>query len=225
MVLEGKLDGVSLKPATELRLQPDKVERTLRAALSPEEVIREVDLERGLLLLNDLPGLTARSVISPGTTLGTSTITAEVSEGPLVTGSLDFDTHGNKYSGYYQGGRDTEPERPLGPWRLFHGTLCRNLRDLLWPAGLPDPAGSYRPSLGRRLLRDPLRAVLRLRCAGRRGRCADRHARPAISVCPRQGFQPLRQPGLRCQELLRRDDRRHHGRQENAAGYLGSEWR
>ncbi len=33
MVLEGKLDGISLKPATELRLQPETVERTLRAAL------------------------------------------------------------------------------------------------------------------------------------------------------------------------------------------------
>lgn len=119
MVLEGKLDGVSLKPATELRLQPDKVERTLRAALSPEEVIREVDLERGLLLLNDLPGLTARSVISPGTTLGTSTITAEVSEGPLVTGSLDFDTHGNKYSGYYQGGATLNLNDPSGHGDFF----------------------------------------------------------------------------------------------------------
>jgi len=119
MVLEGKLDSVRLKPTTELRLQPEVVERILRAALPPGEVIREADLERGLLLLNDLPGITARSVISPGTALGTSTITAEVSEGPLVSGSLDTDNHGNKYSGYYQLGATLNLNNPSGHGDFF----------------------------------------------------------------------------------------------------------
>lgn len=124
MVLEGKLDSVSLKPTTELRLRPEVVERTLRAALPPGEVIREADLERGLLLLNDLPGITARSVISPGTALGTSTITAEVSEGPLVSGSLDTDNHGNKYSGYYQLGATLNLNDPSGHGDFFTARIA-----------------------------------------------------------------------------------------------------
>ncbi len=119
MVLEGKLDRVSLKPTTELRLRPEVVERTLRQALPPGEVIREADLERGLLLLNDLPGISVRSVISPGTALGTSTITAEVSEGPLVSGSLDADNHGNKFTGRYHLGGTLNLNDPLGYGDFF----------------------------------------------------------------------------------------------------------
>ncbi len=114
MVLEGKLDRVNLKPQTEIRLQPEVVERTLRAALPPGEVIREADLERGLLLLNDLPGIAVRSVISPGAELGTSTITAEVSEGPLVSGGVDADNFGNKFTGSNHLGATLNLNDPLG---------------------------------------------------------------------------------------------------------------
>lgn len=124
MVLEGRLDGISLKPASELRLRPELVEQALREALPSGGVIRETDLERGLLLLNDLPGITVRSVISPGSTLGTSTITAEVSEGPLVTGSIDTDTHGNKYSGYYQLGATLNLNDPTGHGDFFTARIA-----------------------------------------------------------------------------------------------------
>jgi hemolysin activation/secretion protein len=100
------------------------VEQALREALPSGGVIRETDLERGLLLLNDLPGIAVRSVISPGAALGTSTITAEVSEGPLVTGSIDTDTHGNKYSGYYQLGATLNLNDPTGHGDLFTARIA-----------------------------------------------------------------------------------------------------
>lgn len=114
MVLEGKLDSIKLKPANELRLRQSVVEETLRAALPANGVIREADLERGLLLLNDLPGIGVRSVISPGTAFGTSIITAEVSEGPLVSGGLDVDNFGNTFTGSYHLGATLNLNDPLG---------------------------------------------------------------------------------------------------------------
>ena len=101
-VLEGKLDRFSLKLEYEIRLKPQVVEKTLRAALPQDGLIRLDELERGLLLLNDLPGVEVRSVLLPGSTLGTSVVAVEVNEGPLVTGSLDFDNYGSKFTGPFR---------------------------------------------------------------------------------------------------------------------------
>ena len=50
------------------------------AAIEPGEVIRFDRLERELLMLNDLPGLTARSVIQPGAEYGTSDLLLNMAE-------------------------------------------------------------------------------------------------------------------------------------------------
>ena len=98
-VLEGRLDRVSVKSVGKTRLREQVVESTLRKALPPGGVIREEDLERGLLLLNDLPGIDVRSILQPGETIGATNLTAELGEGPLLSGEVDFDTYGNKFSG------------------------------------------------------------------------------------------------------------------------------
>ena len=118
-VLEGKLDRITLKLATELRLRESVVDGTLRSSLPAGGVIREAELERGLLMLNDLPGVDVRSVLSPGAELGTSIITAEVSEGPLATGSLDFDNQGSKFTGPYRLGATLNLNNPSGYGDLF----------------------------------------------------------------------------------------------------------
>jgi len=114
MVLEGKLDSISLKLSPELRLHGSVVEETLRAALPAGGVIHEDELERGLLLLNDIPGVDVRAVLSPGTVLGTSIITAEVGEGPLISGSVDFDNQGGKFTGPYRAGATLNLNNPTG---------------------------------------------------------------------------------------------------------------
>ena len=98
-VLEGKLDRISLKLATEIRLKEGIVENSLRAALPADGLIRLDELERGLLLLNDIPGVDVRSVLLPGAAIGTSVIAVEVNEGPPVSGNLDFDNYGSKFTG------------------------------------------------------------------------------------------------------------------------------
>lgn len=117
-VLEGKIDRISIRPTGETRLRDTVVEATLRAALPADGLIREEELERGLLLLNDIPGVDVRSVLSPGTVLGASVVTVEVSEGPLVSGNVDFDNYGNKFSGPYRLGAAVSVNDPSG-----HGDL------------------------------------------------------------------------------------------------------
>lgn len=113
-VLEGKIDRISVKPMGEPRLRDTVVEATLRAALPPDGLIREEDLERGLLLLNDLPGVDVRSVLSPGDAFGTSALTAELSEGPPISGNVDLDNYGNKFAGTYRLGGTVNLNDPSG---------------------------------------------------------------------------------------------------------------
>jgi hemolysin activation/secretion protein len=113
-VLEGRVDRISVKPTGETRLREQVVERTLRNALPPESAIREADLERGMLLLNDLPGIDARAVLQPGATLGASSLTLELGEFPLLSGEVDLDTYGNKFSGPYRLGATLNLNDPSG---------------------------------------------------------------------------------------------------------------
>jgi len=53
-------------------------------------------------------------VLSPGAVLGTSVVTVEVSEGPLVSGNLDFDNYGSKFAGSYRLGATVILNDPSG---------------------------------------------------------------------------------------------------------------
>jgi hemolysin activation/secretion protein len=113
-VLEGKLDRLSLKLAYEIRLKESVVEETLRAALPADGLIRLEELERGLMLLNDIPGVDVHSVLLPGSALGTSIVDVEVNEGPLVSGNLDFDNYGSKFAGPFRLGSTVNLNDPSG---------------------------------------------------------------------------------------------------------------
>ncbi len=95
-------DGIALKldDKLHLRLQPRRIRKTVAAATVARSPFLKMDtLERGLLLLNDLPGIQARARLDPGDTPGTTRISVDVNEGPLLTGSAALDNFGNRYTG------------------------------------------------------------------------------------------------------------------------------
>ncbi len=114
LVIEGKVERISVKPVGKVRLKGAVVEKTLSEALPAGRLITEVNLERSLLLLNDLPGVDVRSTLSPGAAVGASLLAAEVIEGPLVSGNVDSDNHGNKFSGEYRLGTTLNLNDPSG---------------------------------------------------------------------------------------------------------------
>jgi hemolysin activation/secretion protein len=115
-VLEGYVGKVGMKVNPATRLSPNFARGMLDAALLPKAVVEEANLERALLLLNDLPGTVARSSLSPGEAIGTANIDIEVAqrtgyagEGPLsratgalVTGEVGLDNHGNRFVGQWR---------------------------------------------------------------------------------------------------------------------------
>jgi hemolysin activation/secretion protein len=98
-VLEGRLGQVSVKTVGSVRLRQGVAERMIAARQQTGSLVEEQGLERSLLLLNDLPGITAESTLGPGATVGTTNLAVEISEGPLVTGSAELDNYGNRFTG------------------------------------------------------------------------------------------------------------------------------
>lgn len=108
-VLEGRLGEVSVDNPAGVggaALAP-------LAQLHPGEVAHGRVLERNLLLLSDLPGVEVKSTLKPGATPGASDLLVDVAPGRRVTGSVDFDTFGNRFSGQYRVGGMVNFNNPL----------------------------------------------------------------------------------------------------------------
>ncbi len=83
-------------------------------ALRQGDVVRADALEHSLLLLQDTPGLSVRSTLKPGAEVGTSDLVVQVEPTPLLSGSVDLDNYGNRYTGAYRLGATVNLSNPLG---------------------------------------------------------------------------------------------------------------
>lgn len=100
--IEGGADGQGLRMETKLtRLNPKRVRETVKRALfaDGDDGVHALKLERALLLLNDLPGTSARATVEKGDTPGSTRVAVEVEEGPQVSGVVAADNYGNRYTG------------------------------------------------------------------------------------------------------------------------------
>lgn len=99
-VVEGRIGVHQLK--NQSRLSDDHAGAYLGAA-KDGDVIRASQIDRGLLILNDTPGIgAARATLQPGASVGTSDLVVEVTPGAAYSGSVDLDNYGNRYVGEYR---------------------------------------------------------------------------------------------------------------------------
>lgn len=113
-VIEGRLGAVKFNRSENTRLSDARAQSLLAGATPLGAPIKEQNIERGLMLLNDLPGVEVKSTLVPGATPGTSDLVIETTEGRLVTGSVDADNYGNKYTGSLRLGGTVNLNDPLG---------------------------------------------------------------------------------------------------------------
>jgi len=132
-VLEGRYGAVTVRNQTRLK---DSVVRGLVEPAS-DEAVTIAPLERSLLLLNDLPGVQVRSTLTPGASVGSSDLVLDVLPGPLVSGSVDGDNHGNRYTGRGRVGGTLNLNNPWG-----HGDVA-SLRVLSSGTGLNYARAAY----------------------------------------------------------------------------------
>ena len=99
-VVEGFVDQINIEG--NVKESEAKLIRKYADNLRENNILNAKNLERYLLLINDLPGLTARSVLSPSpTTTGASDITIVV-ERDAYEAEIGFNNHGSRFLGPYQ---------------------------------------------------------------------------------------------------------------------------
>ena len=110
-VLEGKLDAVQIVTAQEVRLRDEVIQaHTDRLATQPAEVAgatRPVllpEVERQMLLLNDIPGVAARAAFTPGSSTGGADMVVSVAEDEPLALRLELDNHGSRSTGETRAG-------------------------------------------------------------------------------------------------------------------------
>ena len=106
-VLEGRIEAVQVVTAQEVRLSDHVVQAHTDALVSrgdtPEPVL-QAQVERQMLLLNDIPGVTARAAFTPGASTGGADLVVSVAEDePLVT-RFEYNNHGSSATGPHRGG-------------------------------------------------------------------------------------------------------------------------
>jgi hemolysin activation/secretion protein len=114
--------------------------------IEPGDAVAISTLENRLLLLSDIPGVTVASTLGPGTMPGSSDLTVDVSPSRSVSGSIDADNAGNRYTGIYRIGATVNLNNPAGL-----GDLA-SLRVLSSGSGLSFVRPSYQIQVGRATL-------------------------------------------------------------------------
>ncbi len=99
-----KSDGsLTIRRSKSARICPDFLHSIAQSPLHAGKPIKEEELERALLLINDLPGVSAKASLVPGSAPGTSGVEVSVKEGRLFSGMLYGDNEANRYVGTWRG--------------------------------------------------------------------------------------------------------------------------
>ena len=131
LVLEGHIGKVDVKYQTAgPRISASELAGFVQDALPPSKPVTVAELERALLLENDLPNLVARATLVPGSTVGTSDLVLEATQsGWFTQDTLEADNAGSRYTGPGRYGGSVNVASPAG------------LGDLLSLRGLTSFAG------------------------------------------------------------------------------------
>lgn len=110
-VIEGRYGAIDLRNQSRLK---DNVAHGVLAGLDGGDIVENAPLERRLLLLSDIPGVAVRSTLAPGSAVGTSDLIVDIIPGRSVTGSIEADNAGNRYTGPYRLGGSVYFNNPTG---------------------------------------------------------------------------------------------------------------
>ena len=103
-IITGQVQGEpSIQLSGPVRIKEQVIRDMASQGVQAGETIQQEKLERSILLMNDLPGISAKSILEKGDAPGTTKVTIEAQEGPLFNGLLSANNFGNRYTGSFQG--------------------------------------------------------------------------------------------------------------------------
>jgi hemolysin activation/secretion protein len=139
-VLEGTYGNIRLR--NEARLS-NALPEGLMSGLNSGDPIAIAPLENRLLLLSDIPGVNVRSTLVPGASVGASDLIVDVTPGKFVTGSVEADNAGNRYTGVNRVGATVHLNNPTGSGDVL------GLRVLTTGSGLKYGRAFYQTQFGK----------------------------------------------------------------------------
>ncbi|MES2512227.1 MAG: ShlB/FhaC/HecB family hemolysin secretion/activation protein [Pseudomonadota bacterium] len=111
-VIEGRISSYRVNNTS---LLSDAAANAYIGGIKPGDVIRSEHIDRGLLLLQDTPGVSSsRATLQPGASVGTSELLIEVNPASPYNGSVVMDNYGSRYTGEYRLGGNFNLASPLG---------------------------------------------------------------------------------------------------------------
>ncbi|OPY73001.1 MAG: Heme/hemopexin transporter protein HuxB precursor [Syntrophorhabdus sp. PtaU1.Bin058] len=142
-IISGRIDGkVRINMEEPKRIRPSLLAGIAERSVPSGGPARMEQIERAVLLMNDLPGITARASLEPGAAPGTTRIVINADEGPVFHGLLSGDTFGDRYTGTYRGTGQVSAYDPfgLGDQMTLSSTYAEHLSQ--WRAAYDLPVGS-----------------------------------------------------------------------------------
>lgn len=110
-VIEGRIAGHKVN--NQARISNERASAPF-SRIKPGDVIRSEQVDRGLLILQDTPGVgSSRATLQPGASVGTSELLIDLQAAPAWNGSATLDNHGSRYTGEYRAGGSLNLASPL----------------------------------------------------------------------------------------------------------------
>lgn len=139
-VIEGQYGKVAVRNQSGLS---DGFIQSQLEGINSGDTVAIAPLESRLLLLSDIPGVKVSSTLAPGASVGASDLIVDVVPGQRVTGSIDADNAGSRYTGEYRLGATVNLNNAAG-----HGDVA-SLRLLTSGSGLNYARASYQMQFGK----------------------------------------------------------------------------
>jgi len=97
-VVEAQLGEVLIEGSA-TRMSAERLEAFVKSAQAPGELLNAAGIDRGLLLINDLPGVSATGRLKAGALNAQTDLIVEAYDEPIVDGSLTVDNAGSRFTG------------------------------------------------------------------------------------------------------------------------------
>ena len=149
-VAESRFGGVSIDAASDGRIDPELIRQVILGAMPPGAPTDMRSLDRGLLLVGDLPGASVTGGLAPGTEEGRSDLVVLSRRTPVWSVSLSADNAGSRSTGSARGLATLAFASPWGHGEAISADLLESEGARYGRVGfaLPLGAGGDRLSFG-----------------------------------------------------------------------------
>lgn len=98
-VIEARFGGVRVEGEPPKRVRQQEIDAFFKAAQRIDQPFNSNALDRALLLVDDLPGVSVSATLTPGQTDGQTELVLQSTDEPLFFGDISLDNHGARSTG------------------------------------------------------------------------------------------------------------------------------